>query len=638
MNQIHQILHQHWGYTNFRPLQETIIQSVLEGNDTLALMPTGGGKSLCFQIPALAKDGICIVISPLIALMKDQVEQLKRRKINAVAIFSGMNYHEIDVTLDNCVYGNMKFLYVSPERLQTEIMQERTKKMNVNLLAIDEAHCISQWGYDFRPSYLNISTFRELLPDVPCIALTATATETVKQDIQDKLNFRNPKVFQKSFARPNLSYSVFKVEDKEQKMYQILKKVHGSAVIYVNSRKKAKEIAQYLQKQQISADFYHAGLTNEQRNRKQTDWIENRIRVMVATNAFGMGIDKPDVKVVIHNDLPQSLEAYYQEAGRAGRDEQKAYAVALFYAKDLPQLQKQVEQCYPNLKLVRDVYQRLANYFNMAVGSHTMESYDFDLQDFCQTYKLDYLTSFYSLKLLEKQGFIQFSESFFSPSRIQIIVNKTELYNFQIMQPSLDFFIKLLLRNYGGTVFTNFVKISELQLARQTKSDTTKVKNVLSYLSKNQIITYSPQRDKPQITFTSARINATDLRMDSNEIEQNKKRDFEKINAVIKYASAPNECRTKILLNYFGETDYLACEVCDNCLKNKRKTQNKTESETYESQILNALKYTALDASDLLETLNPTHFTKQNYVDAIQKLLENRQLKYNHQGRLEIVK
>jgi len=637
MNDIHTVLKKYWGYDQFRPLQEDIIRSILEGDDTLALMPTGGGKSICFQVPAMAKEGICIVVSPLIALMKDQVQQLKKRRINAVALYSGMSHREIDITLDNCVYGNVRFLYISPERLQTEILQERAKKMNINLLAIDEAHCISQWGYDFRPPYLQINEFRKLLENVPCIALTATATEIVKEDIQEKLAFQNPNVFQKSFARSNLSYSAFEVPDKERKMTDILQKVHGTAIVYVNSRRKTKEIADYLQKQRISADFYHAGLTNEQRSRKQNDWITNKIRVIVATNAFGMGIDKPDVRVVIHLDLPQTLEAYYQEAGRAGRDEKKAYAVALFYRKDLDELKKRTAQCYPDLQIVRNVYQRLANYFRLAVGSHTMKSFDFELREFCKTYKLDYISTFYALKLLEKQGFIQFSESFFNPSKLQIRVSKSELYTFQIENAKLDPFIKLLLRNYGGMIFTNFVQISELQLARQYKTQVQNIKKILNYLSQNQIINYSIQKDIPQITFTSERVNAENLLLNLEEIEQAKKRDFEKTEAVAQYVSDVRICRTKLLLSYFGETNYETCGVCDNCLKNNRKQSNKP-SESKETKILTALKYTALGADELLETLNLTHFAKEDYLDAIRSLLEIGQIRYNNNGDLEVAK
>jgi len=637
MNDIHTVLKKYWGYDQFRPLQEDIIRSILEGDDTLALMPTGGGKSICFQVPAMAKEGICIVVSPLIALMKDQVQQLKKRRINAVALYSGMSHREIDITLDNCVYGNVRFLYLSPERLQTEILQERAKKMNINLLAIDEAHCISQWGYDFRPPYLQINEFRKLLGNVPCIALTATATEIVKEDIQEKLAFQNPNVFQKSFARSNLSYSAFEVPDKERKMTDILQKVHGTAIVYVNSRRKTKEIADYLQKQRISADFYHAGLTNEQRSRKQNDWITNKIRVIVATNAFGMGIDKPDVRVVIHLDLPQTLEAYYQEAGRAGRDEKKAYAVALFYRKDLDELKKRTAQCYPDLQIVRNVYQRLANYFRLAVGSHTMKSFDFELREFCKTYKLDYISTFYALKLLERQGFIQFSESFFNPSKLQIRVSKSELYTFQIENAKLDPFIKLLLRNYGGMIFTNFVQISELQLARQYKTQVQNIKKILNYLSQNQIINYSIQKDIPQITFTSERVNAENLSLNLEEIEQAKKRDFEKTEAVAQYVSDVRICRTKLLLSYFGETNYETCGVCDNCLKNNRK-QSKKPSESKETKILTALKYTALGADELLETLNLTHFAEEDYLDAIRSLLEMGQIRYNNNGDLEVAK
>lgn len=634
MTDIHHILHRYWGYSRFRSLQEDIIRSVLAKKDTLVLMPTGGGKSVCFQVPTLAQSGICIVVSPLIALMRDQVEQLKKRNISAIAIFSGMNYREIDVALDNCVYGDIKFLYLSPERLQTEILQERVKKMKVNLIAVDEAHCISQWGYDFRPSYLNINILRELLPDVPCIALTATATETVKMDIQEKLHFRQKNVFQKSFARANLSYSAFQVENKEQRIIQILKKVGGSVVIYVSTRSKTQEVVKYIRKYQISADFYHAGLTHEQRNRKQKDWIENRIRVIVATNAFGMGIDKPDVRLVIHHDLPPTLEAYYQEAGRAGRDEKRAYAVALFYEKDIHELQDKIHKRYPRLTFVRQVYQQLADYFALAVGSYTMESYDFDLAHFCKKYNCHYLTTFNALKLLHQQGFIQFSESFFSPSKIQIIVDKTTLYNFQIQHEALDAFIKLLLRNYGGAIFTIPINISEFQLARQTKSDFNKVKNVLLFLAKSHIINYQPEKGKPQITFTHERVKPENLQFDQQEIQQYKKRDLEKVHAVIQYVLRTTECRTKSLLRYFGEINYKACGVCDVCLKKNRDKRSKIP---YEAKIMTIIRISPKTVSQLFEILKPTELERENYTSALQKLLENKQIQYNEQAQLQIL-
>ena len=408
---IHDILKQYWNYDSFRPLQEDIIQSILSRRDTLALLPTGGGKSVCFQVPALAKEGVCIVVTPLIALMKDQVEQLKRRRIMAAAIYSGMNWHEIDIVLDNCIHGTTKFLYVSPERLRTDIFLTRVKQMKVSLLAIDEAHCISQWGYDFRPAYLQIAAFRQLLPAVPLIALTASATDPVKIDICEKLEMREPAVFQSTFARANLSYSAFFEENKDARLLRILQNVQGSSIIYVRNRRRTKDVADWLNRNGIRADFYHAGVPNKQRSEKQEAWIRNRSRVMVATNAFGMGIDKPDVRSVIHIDLPDTLEAYYQEAGRVGRDGQRAYAVALYSQRDLDELARNVDQKYPPIDLLRRVYQALSNYYKVPVGGGEFDTFDFDLQDFTGTFGLPLSETHFAIKLIEEEGFVQLSEA-----------------------------------------------------------------------------------------------------------------------------------------------------------------------------------------------------------------------------------
>ncbi|MDB5241899.1 MAG: RecQ family ATP-dependent helicase, partial [Spirosoma sp.] len=415
-----QILQQFWGYTTFRPLQEDVVNTVLARQDALVLMPTGGGKSVCFQVPTLAMKGVCLVVTPLIALMKDQVEQLRRRGIPAAAIYSGMNYREIDTTLDNCIYGNIKFLYLSPERLRTEIVIERTKLMTVCLLAVDEAHCVSAWGYDFRPPYLQIAEFRALIPDTPVIALTASATPEVQTDILDKLAMQSPAVFRQTFARPNLSYSVLLEENKEDRLRRILERVPGSAIVYVRSRKQTQQVAQMLIRQNITADFYHAGLTNEQRSAKQDAWIQNKTRVVVATNAFGMGIDKPDVRVVVHLDIPDSLEAYYQEAGRAGRDGQKAYAVMLYTTGDLENLLFRTEQLYQPVAMLRRVYQAIANYTAVPLGGGEFSSYDFDLSTFTTTFSLPSQETHYALKQLQLEGFIQLNENYFQPSKLTL--------------------------------------------------------------------------------------------------------------------------------------------------------------------------------------------------------------------------
>ncbi|HEY1056091.1 MAG TPA: ATP-dependent DNA helicase RecQ, partial [Emticicia sp.] len=492
-----EILLKYWQHETFRPLQEDIINSVLAGNDTLAILPTGGGKSICFQVPALQMEGVCIVVTPLIALMKDQVEQLKKRGIKAAAIYSGMHRTEIDYTLDNFVYGDYKFLYVSPERLLTEIMQERTKRMKVCLLAIDEAHCVSQWGYDFRPPYLKIPDFRKFAPNAPMIALTATATKDVKADIQQKLGLRNTKVFQQSFARANISYSAFCEESKERKLFDILQKVQGSAIVYVRSRRRTKEISDWLNRNRIPSEFYHAGLAMNDRFKKQEAWIKNQVRVIVATNAFGMGIDKPDVRVVVHLDLPENLEAYYQESGRAGRDGLKSYAILLYFKSDLTDIYKQIEQKYPPIENLKRIYQALANYFKLAVGAENFESYDFDFQEFIGTFGLVANDTHNALKKLEDEGLIQLSDSYFSPSKLIFKVDNHALYNFQLKNANYDKFTKMLLRMYGGQLFTDFTVISESAIARNFFAQNSEVEKMLEYLHEVGIATYQKQKSTP---------------------------------------------------------------------------------------------------------------------------------------------
>lgn len=634
-----QILKHYWNYDKFRPMQEDIINSVLAGCDTLALLPTGGGKSICFQVPALVLEGVCIVVSPLIALMKDQVEQLRKRNIKADAIYSGMSNREIDRILDNAVYGGLKFLYISPERLKTEMFLVRAKKMKIGLLAIDEAHCISQWGYDFRPPYLEIMEFRKIIPHVPCIALTATATKEVKQDIQDKLGFgtfkkaiegqENVKLFQQSFSRANLSYSVFEAESKELKLLDILQKVAGSAVVYVQSRKKAMTLATFLAQNRISADFYHAGLPNEERSRRQDAWIKNQIRVIVATNAFGMGIDKPDVRVVVHVDLPNTLEAYYQEAGRAGRDEKKAYAVLLYNEIDIKDLKKKIENAYPSPETLRKVYQQLANYYNLAVGSSAMASYDFDVLDFQKNFNTDAITTYYSLKQLEQEGFIQVSESFYHPSKAFFTVSNTDLYAFQVANANLDTIIKTILRMYGGEMFNAFTHISEQQIAKQMHTDTKTVVQQLQYLHQAQIISYSPQKDKPQLTFTTPRFKTEDLPIDIATLENFKQRDLAKVEAVTHYAKHLQRCRTQLLLEYFDEITDKTCGVCDVCLQKKKKP---TATISHAENIKNSLKNGSLSLQVLVNEVKSAN--KQEVLAEVQAMIASKELKQLENGEI----
>ncbi|WP_317129696.1 RecQ family ATP-dependent DNA helicase [Hymenobacter jejuensis] len=566
------LLRQHWGHSAFRPMQEDIIRSVLAGQDTLALLPTGGGKSICFQVPAMARDGICVVVSPLIALMKDQVERLRSRGIRAEAVYAGMSHQEIDQTLDNCVYGPVKFLYVSPERLLTEMFRVRVAKMKVNLLAIDEAHCLSQWGYDFRPPYLQIAELRELVPNVPVIALTATATKQVRQDIVEKLHFRaNYKVFQQSFARPNLSYSALQTEDKLRRLLEVIRGVGAdkTSIVYARTRRQTEETASFLQKHQLAAAAYHAGLPAELRHRTQQDWMQNRTRIIVATNAFGMGIDKPDVRLVAHLEAPDSLEAYYQEAGRAGRDEKYAFAVLLVGPHDAGDLRRRTEQAHPPLDTVRRVYQALANFSRTAVGGGELVAFDFDIQPFAETYRVKPLDVHNSLRTLERAGFVQVNEAVTTPARVHIPIDHNDLYRFQVANAQHDKLIKSLLRMNGGEIFAGFQTISENSLATHLRLSVVDVRKMLLFLHRSGIIHYQPRHDSPQALFTTPRFDADKLPLDQPRLKAARELALQKTEAVISYA-AGGRCRQQLLLEYFGEENAPACAICDYCLARKK--------------------------------------------------------------------
>ncbi len=594
------ILQEYWGYPDFRPMQEEIIQSVMDGKDTLALLPTGGGKSICFQVPALAMDGICIVVSPLIALMKDQVYNLQRRNISATAIYSGMHYRDIDRMFDNCVYGNVKLLYLSPERLMTDLAIERIKRMNVNLLAIDEAHCISQWGYDFRPPYLQIAEIRKLIPNTPVMALTATATQDVVVDIQEKLEFKEKNVFQKSFERENLSYVVLNEENKEVKMLDIIKKVKGTGIVYVRNRKKTKLIAQYLQRNNIAADFYHAGLTTDERSQKQDDWVNNKTRIIVSTNAFGMGIDKPDVRIVVHMEAPDSLEAYFQEAGRGGRDGKKAYAVLLYNPNDRLNLEGQYEAAFPSPEEIRQTYRALGSYFQLAVGGGIGDSFDFDLIEFAKTYKLDIMKTFNCLKILEQGGWIVLSEAVFVPSSIKVSVSKDEMYDYLLRNQRFDLIIKTILRSYQGA-FNNFVNINERKLASFLKISAAELFHALKIIQQDGIVDYRPMKDKPQIFFLQERIDANNLTIDTKLYEFRKKRHLERITKVMAYAEE-ERCRSRQLLYYFGETETKICGVCDVCLGRNKSDISTEEFARYKDKILYLLKRESLTLEAVVDS------------------------------------
>ncbi len=568
---IHQVLKQFWGYDRFRPMQEEIILSVLGKKDTLALMPTGGGKSVCFQVPALSLPGICLVVSPLIALMKDQVANLRQRGIKAVAIVSGMGKREIDILLDNCIYGDVRFLYISPERLLSDLVRERIRYMNVSLIAVDEAHCISQWGYDFRPPYLQLTRLREIHPGVPVLALTATATEQVAADIQDKLLFKEPNVFRSSFERSNLRYVVSRETDKSGKLLAIARNVPGSGIVYVRNRKATQDVAQLLNRAGISADFYHAGLDPDTRNKRQDDWKSGRTRVIAATNAFGMGIDKGDVRFVVHLDLPDSLEAYYQEAGRAGRDENKAFAVLLYQEEDVRQLQKKLEDSYPAILEIKTVYHYLANYYQLAYGAGEGLVLPFDAGDFCRRYKLEALKTLQALKFLERDEYIALSESVYLPSRVQVLLSPEELYRFQIENREYDFFLKTLLRMYGG-IYDHYLPVREKDLAGRLRISREKVGAVLQRLHQLQVISYLPQTDKPQLQFLKGRADMEHLVLDRRYIAERQRIHSEQVGAVIRYAET-KECRNIQLLAYFNEEAPRECGVCDVCLDRKRASQ-----------------------------------------------------------------
>lgn len=639
MNQPKDILKQYWGYDAFRPLQEDIIQAVIQQNDVLALLPTGGGKSICFQVPAMAMEGLCLVVSPLIALMKDQVQQLQKRGIAAEALHAGQTKREIDYLLDNAANSDLKFLYCSPERLKTEIFIERIKKVadkrGVCLIAVDEAHCISQWGYDFRPAYLDIAELRSILPKTPIVALTATATLRVRKDIQEKLQFRQPKVFIKSFARPNLSYSVRFEEHKERKLLEVLHKVGGSAVVYVSTRKHAKEVARMLVQNHISADFYHAGLSFQERNTKQEDWIHNRTRVIVSTNAFGMGIDKPDVRVVAHVDLPDNLEAYYQEAGRAGRDEKKAFAVVICNQADVDRLRKKTEQSLPDVDTLKDVYQMLGNFYQLAVGSWPQESFDFDFDEFSKRFQRHPLEIFNALKVLQEQGLIYLSESFFSPSKLKFSLDQRKMYEFQIANAQFDPLIKALLRLHGGELYQNPVALQENNLSALLGTSVKQIRTSLNHLDQREIVEFNEQKEKPQLSLLTARQSVEKLVLDQKALNAKRKLKMEKMEAVIAYLHNEEMCRTRLLLEYFGETDYQNCEVCDNCLSRHKHEKDEYHRTHYKKQVLELLKKDDnLNEEELIRILDPSD--KALFLNLLSELIDHGDLHYNEFGHLKL--
>ncbi|WP_298650619.1 ATP-dependent DNA helicase RecQ, partial [uncultured Proteiniphilum sp.] len=561
----HNILRENWGYSTFRPLQEEIIQSVWEGRDTLGLMPTGGGKSLTFQVPVLAMKGICLVVTPLIALMKDQVDNLRGRGIKAAAVYSGMTRDEVVTTLENCIFGDYKFLYVSPERLSSEIFITKLQAMDVCLLVVDESHCISQWGYDFRPSYLKIAEIRKLLEGVPLLALTATATKEVVDDIQERLLFKEKNVFRVSFERENLSYVVRTAENKTGELLHILQSVPGSAIIYARSRQRTAEVAHSLRKAGVSADFFHAGLSYEDKVSRQNAWKVNECRVMVATNAFGMGIDKPDVRTVVHMDLPNSLEEYFQEAGRAGRDGERSYAIILYTKADSAKLKKRITDSFPTRDFILRVYEALGNYYQIAVGAGYNDVYDFNLQEFCQPYKLPFLQTHHALKILELAGYIEYTEEIDMRSRIRFLIYRDEIYSLHL-EKEMDALLHSILRNYTG-VFSDDVYIDESLLAVKIGKSRREVCEMLVALSRAKYIRYIPQKKTPFIVFTTSREETHFVSIPRTIYEERKKRFEKRIFSMVDYAEATDVCRSRMLLIYFGELSPEDCGHCDVCLK-----------------------------------------------------------------------
>ena len=630
MDTYQQILATYWGFTKFRASQEEIIESVCSGKDTLGLLATGGGKSIIFQVAGMAKPGICLVITPLIALMKDQVDKLKSIGIKAASIHSGMSKGEIDITINNCLYGDYKFLYISPERIDSELFWLRVGKMNVNLITVDEAHCISQWGYDFRPSYLKIARLRELFPRVPILALTASATPKVIDDIQEKLLFKTQHVIRKTFERKNLIYVVRKAEDKQKQLLDILKKIGGSGIIYTRNRKTTKELTLLINKNRFSADYYHAGLSTEIRNDKQENWMSGNIKIMIATNAFGMGIDKADVRFVIHYNLPDSIEAYFQESGRAGRDEKTSYAILLINAADLSKAKRRVNDNFPEIQTIKKVYQAIGNYFQIAYGSGKGAVFDFNLVDFISTYKFNLSVAYNSFKFLEKEGYIELTDELDNPSRIIFLVTREDLYKFQVANAALDGFIKLILRSYTG-LFNEYVNIDEQWLGKKAGLTQDVVYDYLKKLKKVGIINYVPRKKTPLLAFTEERIDDKNLRISKENYSERKNRYIEKLDAVLDYVNSQAKCRSQFLLAYFGETDTYRCGLCDICTKRNELNLSKYEFDLLLDQIKEKIGTCSLTPQELIDQI---HQSPEKIVKVIQWLLDNNKITYNEEKQL----
>lgn len=631
MQRYRSILKQYWNYDAFRGIQKDIIESIGSGRDTLGLMPTGGGKSITFQVPALAQPGLCLVVTPLIALMKDQVHNLRMRGIKATAVYAGMTRQEIIIALENCIFGDYKFLYISPERLSTELFQQKLRKMNISFITVDEAHCISQWGYDFRPAYLKIAEIRALLPNAPVLALTATATPAVVDDIQARLAFKQTNVFRMSFERKNLAYVVRACEEKESQLYKILRNVPGSAIVYTRNRKRTKEIAEKLTEEEFSATFYHAGLNNVLKDKRQTEWQKGDCRVMVATNAFGMGIDKPDVRLVIHMDLPDSPEAYFQEAGRAGRDGQKAYAVILCSKADQTNLKRRITDTFPEKEYIRDVYENLNYYYQMAMGDGQGCVYDFDLEEFCRRFHYFPVPADSALKILTQAGYIEYTEEQDNASRLIFTIRRDELYRLHEGDEVQERIVQTILRSYTG-VFSDYTFINEETIGLRSNLTRAQVYEQLQALSRRRIIDYIPHKKTPFIVYTRERVDTKHLSIPPAVYEERRQRYTDRIQAMLNYVSTEGACRSRQLLNYFGEKTNHDCNQCDVCLNNRKKKINDHDFDALCKQIYTILQKGPITPHALMEQSS----LPQERLDTLLSHLVHEEIIYLKDGEIRV--